>query len=87
VFKQVCGRWLIDSFATSAVFARAHKRARILAQPDFTPFAETRGNARLSKQWLLLPAAVLALALLVPIGFGIAHLRRSRRAWRAYRAG
>jgi hypothetical protein len=87
VFKQVRGRWLIDSFATSAVFARAHKRARILAQPDFTPYAETRGSAQLSKQWLLLPAGVLALALLVPLGFGVAHVRRSRRAWREYRAG
>jgi len=68
-------------------FARAHKRARILAQPDFTPFVETRGTARLSKRWLFVPAGILALALLVPVGFGIAHVRRSRRAWRAYRAG
>jgi hypothetical protein len=86
VFKQVRGHWLIDSFVAAASFSPEHKKPRILAQPDFTPFAETRGSAQLSKRWLFLPAGVLALALLVPLGFGVAHMRRSRRAWRAYRA-
>jgi hypothetical protein len=46
--------------------------------------AKGRGKAQLSPRWLLVPAAVFALIVLVPIGLGIAHLRRSRRAWRAY---
>ena len=84
VFKQVRGRWLIDSFVPSASFAPQRKAPRILAQPDFSPYTETRGNSQLSARWLLLPAAILALIVLVPAALGIAHLRRSRRAWRAY---
>ena len=86
VFKQVGERWLIDSFVPSASFAPTQKSPKVVASPDFTPFAEGRGNAQLSSRWLLVPAAVLALIVLVPVGLGIAHLRRSRRAWRAYQA-
>ncbi len=87
VLKETKGRWLIDSFVPSASFAPQTKTPKILAQPDFTPFADGRGSNRLSAQWLLLPAAILALIVLVPIGIGLAKLRRSRRAWRDYHAG
>jgi hypothetical protein len=87
VFKQTAhGRWLIDSFVPAASFAPQKKKPKVLASPDFTPFAEGRGNSQLSTTWLLVPAAILALIVLVPIGLGVAHLRRSRRAWRAYQA-
>ncbi len=87
VLKETKGRWLIDSFVPSASFAPAKKTPKILASPDFTPFADGRGSNRLSAQWLLLPAMVLALIVLVPIGIGIAKVRRSRRIWRDYHAG
>jgi hypothetical protein len=83
VFKQVHRRWLIDSFVTSASFA-PQKAPKVVAAPDFEPLASDRGKAQLPAHWLLVPAAVLALALLVPVGFGLARLRRSRRAWQAY---
>lgn len=86
VLKETKGRWLVDSFVPAATFAPAKKTPKVLASPDFTPFADGRGSNRLSAQWLLLPAAVLALIVLVPIGIGIAKLRRSRRAWRDYHA-
>jgi hypothetical protein len=86
VLKENKGRWLIDSFVPAASFAPQKKTPKILASPDFTPFAESRGNNRLSTTWLLLPAAVLALIVLVPIGIGLTKLHRSRRAWRDYRA-
>jgi hypothetical protein len=86
VFKQSGKRWLIDSFVTSASFARDDQGGKVVAAPDFTPFAETKGKAQLSKKWLLVPAFVFALMLLTPIVFGISRLRRSRRAWREYRA-
>jgi hypothetical protein len=86
VFKQVHGRWLIDSFVPAASFAPEKKKPRILASPDFTPFAEDRGRGQLDAKWLLVPAGILALIVLVPVVLGIAHLRRSRRAWRAYQA-
>jgi hypothetical protein len=86
VLKANKGRWLIDSFVPAASFAPQKKSPKILASPDFTPFAEGRGANRLSTTWLLLPAAVLALIVLVPIGIGLTKLHRSRRAWRDYHA-
>jgi hypothetical protein len=86
VLKETKGRWLVDSFVPAASFAPQKKTPKILASPDFTPFADGRGRNRLDAQWLLLPAAVLALIVLVPIGIGLAKLRRSRRAWRDYHA-
>ena len=71
----------------SASFAPQTETPKILAQPDFTPFADGRGTQPALDDWLLLPAAVLALIVLVPIGIGIAKFRRSRRAWRDYHAG
>jgi hypothetical protein len=65
---------------------RQEKSPKVVASPDFTPFAETRGKSQLSANWLLVPAGILALIVLVPASLGIAHLRRSRRAWRAYQA-
>jgi len=85
-FKKVHGRWLIDSFVPAASFAPEKKKPRILASPDFTPFAEDRGTGQLSTTWLLVPAGLFALIVLIPVALGIAHLRRSRRAWRAYQA-
>src|SRR3954454_13141845 len=84
VLKETNGRWLVDSFVPAATFAPAEKTPKILASPDFTPFADGRGANRLSARWLLLPPAVLALIVLVPIAIGLAKLRRSRRAWRDY---
>jgi hypothetical protein len=86
VLKRSHDRWLIDSFAPSASFAPAQNTPKIRAQPDFTPFATDRGRNRLSAKWLLLPAGVLALIVLVPLGIGIARFRRSHRAWREYHA-
>ncbi len=87
IFKRTHGRWLIDSFVPAAIFAGKHKPPRILAEPDFTPNTATPvGSARLNAQWLLVPAVLLGLILIVPAVFGIAYLRRSRRALRDYRA-
>ena len=86
VFKRARGHWLIDSFVPAAIFAPAHKAPRILAEPDFTPSMTTLGTSRLDARWLLVPAAVLALIVVVPAGIGIAHVQRSRRALRRYRS-
>ena len=85
VFVKRGDRWLIDSFVPAASFA-PEKRSppRILAQPDFSPWLDSRGDAALSKTWLALPAAVLGLVLLVPLAIGALHWRRSRRAWKRY---
>ena len=87
VFARKGSRWLIDSFVPAASFAPKQKAPRILAQPDFTPQMTTVGtHGKLDAKWLLLPAAILSLIVLVPVGFGVIHWRRSRRAMREYRA-
>lgn len=74
------------------------EKPHLLAQNDFMPAASTpssqavaaaptgRGTDSLSTTWLLVPGAILALLVLVPVGAGIAHVRRTRRAWRDYHA-
>jgi hypothetical protein len=88
VFKQVHGRWLIDSIVPAASFAPERKKPKLLAQPDFlaqqASAQDRRGGAALSRTWLLVPGAVLALIVLLPISIGVMRFRQSRRAWRAY---
>jgi hypothetical protein len=89
VLKRKHNRWLIDTFVPAASFAKEKKAPRILAPPDFQPNMVTGQNdkSRLSASWLLLPAAVLALIVLVPIGVLLLNVRRNRRALLAYRRG
>jgi hypothetical protein len=88
-FRRIGNRWLVDSFIPAAVFAAPGKPPRITAVPDFGPATgtSTTGRARLSTVWLLLPAALLSLIVIVPLGFALVHWRRGRRAVRAYEAG
>src|SRR3954454_2435206 len=44
VLKETKGRWLVDSFVPAATFAAEKKTPKILASPDFTPFADGRGS-------------------------------------------
>jgi hypothetical protein len=87
VFARKGSRWLIDSFVPAASFAPRQRTPRILAQPDFTPSLTTVDtHSRLDTKWLLVPAAILSLIVLVPVGFGVVHWRRGRRAMREYKA-
>jgi len=56
----------------------------MLTPSTWTRLIISRCLAHLRAHWLLVPDGVLAFILLVPVGFGLAHLRRSRRAGRAY---
>jgi hypothetical protein len=85
VFVRRGGRWLIDSFVPAASFAAEKKTPKILAQPDFSPYATDRGKSALSAKWLAVPAALLALIVLVPLAVIVANWRRGRRAWKQYR--
>ena len=85
VFVKRGDRWLIDSFVPAASFAAEKRTPKILAQPDFSPFATDRGKGALSATWLAVPAALLALIVLVPLAVIVANWRRGRRAWKQYR--
>ena len=102
VKKRPGGPWLVDSFVPAAMFApkmsAPKEKPHLLAQPDFMPAASQpssqavasapsgRGTDSLSTTWLLVPGAILLLIVLVPVGAGVAHVRRTRRAYRDYNA-
>jgi hypothetical protein len=78
------GRWLVESFIAQAVFsAEGAPRTTITSHPDFAPPsapANAADKSPLGVDWLLVPAALLSLVLLVPIAIGIVRWRRDRRA-------
>jgi hypothetical protein len=84
------GAWLVDSFAPVATFTpigvgRQHETG----PADYAggSRAEVRAQeAALSALWIVVPASVLGLVLLVPLGFVLASRLRDRRAARAYEA-
>lgn len=86
-------RWLVDSFATTGVIPSSNP-APVTTTPTATaataaPKQATRptNKGRLSGKWLLLPAAILGLILLIPIGLGIAAWYRRRQAYRRWASG
>ena len=80
--KRMGGRWLVDSFIPAAVFSGAGAPPRISAVPDFGPTAAATspGAQRLGSVWLLLPASLLLLSLVVLVAYAIATWLRERRA-------
>jgi hypothetical protein len=89
-------RWLVNGLYTIAVFARPDKSGRHEVGPaDYaaSPAAQsgqggapppTGHSASLSTTWLLAGGGVIVLALLFPLGFGVASVIRSRRARRRF---
>jgi hypothetical protein len=79
--KKIGGRWRVDSFYAAAVFLS--KEHRVVGPRDSVPGGgggDAGGNSTLGAIWFLLPAAFIALILLVPIGFVVFNLVRNRRA-------
>jgi hypothetical protein len=88
--RQRWGRWLVDSFAPIATFTpigigRQHETG----PADYAAGAPDNSNlhvdkAPLSALWIAIPAGILSLVLLVPLGFFVFGRMRARRAVRAY---
>jgi hypothetical protein len=79
--KKIGGRWRVDSFYAAAVFLS--KEHRVVGPRDFVPGGgggDPGGDSTLGAIWFLLPAAFIALIVLVPIGFVVFNVLRSRRA-------
>jgi hypothetical protein len=78
--KKIHGRWLVDSFYAAAVFLG--KEHRVVGPRDFVPGAgggDAGGESTLGAIWFLLPAAFIALIVLVPIVFVVFNVVRGRR--------
>jgi hypothetical protein len=81
--KRLHGRWLVDSFAPTAVFSPAGARPSITAAPDFGP-QQVGGSSesRFNRLWLIVPAALLGLAFLVPLVLVLLKRERGYRPGR-----
>jgi hypothetical protein len=89
------GRWLVNGLYTIAVFAAPTKSGRHEIGPaDFAAGAaqssnqaappQTAGGEKLGSTWLLAIGGVIVLALLFPLGFGIASVLRAHRSRKLY---
>ena len=79
-------RWLVNRLYTIAVFNRVTKTTHEIGPADFAappPGPTPNGHAALGDVGLLPVVGLLALVLLVPLGFGAVALRRHRR-WRRH---
>jgi hypothetical protein len=78
-------RWLVEGFTPGIVRAPAGSSGNDRLVPNLGESAgRSAGDARLGAGWLAVPFAVLGLAVLVPIGFGVANWRRNRAAAREW---
>ncbi len=88
------GRWLVNGLYTIAILAPPTKSGRHEIGPDdfAAGAAQSSGQgappqskrARLGKTWLLAGGGVIVLALLFPLGLGVASVARSRRGRRLH---
>ena len=86
------GHWLVNRLYTIAVMKRPTKTGthQVGPQDYAAPAASGSGSTAqtsggsLGKQWLLVGAGIVGLALLFPLGFAIASALRSRRRQKQY---
>jgi hypothetical protein len=76
--KRVHGRWLVDSFYPAATFNS--KTERVVGPRDFgpTPVSNGAGESTLGAIWFVVPAALAALIVLVPLSFLFLNWARNR---------
>jgi hypothetical protein len=84
------GSWLVDSFAPVATFSPIGVGPQHETGPaDYTGGSRAEvysEEAALSTLWIIVPVSVLALVLLVPLGFVLVSRLRDRRVARAHEA-
>jgi hypothetical protein len=78
------GRLLVDSWAPRETFAAQAPAATTKTETTAAPAEPQAAHGKLDTRWLLIPAGVLALAVLVPLGLVVRNAIRTRRAYRRY---
>ena len=78
-------RWLVDSWSPRGGGGSA-RPSRSEGSPFRVDLAPPSASTSLGAVWLLVPAALVALALLVPAALFVIERVRSRRAQKAYDA-
>ena len=79
-------RWLIDSWSPRGGGGGGSRPSRSEGSPFRVDLAPQSASTSLGAVWLLVPAALVALALLVPVALLVIERVRSRRAQKAYDA-
>ena len=79
--------WVVDGWYPTATFSASDEPARVVARVDYAPPVAkvTTGEPRLGPVWLLLPAGLAGLFVLVPVWFVLSGRRRTRRAGQTWR--
>jgi hypothetical protein len=78
------GRLLVDSWAPRETFAAQAPTTTTRTETTAAPAEPQPAHGKLDTRWLLIPAGVLALAVLVPLALLVRHAIRTRRAYRRY---
>jgi len=79
-------RWLVDSWSPRGGGGGGSRPSRNEGSPFRADLAPQSASTSLGAVWLLVPAALVALALLVPVALLVIERVRSRRAQKAYDA-
>jgi hypothetical protein len=85
--RKIRGRWLVDSAVPTAWFPREGSGSgNMHASNDLLPQANLTKDrhGRLNAIWFVVPGAILALILALPVGLWFAAWRRNARAYAAY---
>jgi hypothetical protein len=82
--KRMHGRWLVDSMVPEQSFSPPARKA---AKPLPPNFKATPPRGALGPIWFIVPAILLGIAVLTPIGFGVRSILRHRSIARRYREG
>ena len=78
------GRLLVDSWAPRETFAAQAPATATKSETTAAPAEPRPAQGKLDTSWLLIPAGILALAVLVPVVLLIRSAIRTRRAYRRY---
>ena len=79
-------RWLVESFTPNAMESASMgggERTNVTGLPNLGAQG-TSGTSRLGASWLLVPAGIFSLVLLIPLGIGMNGWYRGARARREY---
>ncbi|MHB8643440.1 MAG: hypothetical protein ACYDA3_11225 [Gaiellaceae bacterium] len=81
--KRMHGRWLVDSMVPEQSFSPPPRAAKPLP-PNFSV---SQPHGALGPIWFVVPALLLGIAVLTPVGFGVRAVIRHRSIERRYREG
>jgi hypothetical protein len=80
--KRIKGHWVVDGFVPVAIFSPTDSKPTVTSQADYAPgvYSVQNSKSQIAHVFVLIPLALLALALVVPLALGCVSWYRGRRA-------